>query len=373
MKKILNKLFEHQKLSREEAYETLTEITRGEVNEAQMAAFLTVYLMRSISVEELDGFRQALLDLCIPLEVTDYQTIDLCGTGGDGKNTFNISTLASFVVAGAGGRVVKHGNYGVSSVCGSSNVLESLGYRFKNDGDALRHELDEAGICFLHAPMFHPALKNVGPVRKALGIKTFFNMLGPLVNPALPDCQLTGVFSLELQRIYGYLLQGQVEQPLTPPLTPKGEPTDFQVTGLSRFNGLSTEFPDLGSPLGVRGSRNFNVIHTLGGYDELSLTAPAKSVSDRGEATFTPADFGGEVTEAELFGGDTVEEAKAIFLNVLENKGTVAQKRVVVANSALALQCLSPEKALEACIAEANESLESGRAMRALRRLVALQ
>lgn len=250
MKKILNKLFEHQRLTREEAYETLTEITRGEVNEAQMAAFLTVYLMRSISVEELDGFRQALLDLCIRLDVSGHPTIDLCGTGGDGKNTFNISTLASFVVAGAGGRVVKHGNYGVSSVCGSSNLLESLGYRFKNDGDALRHELDEAGICFLHAPMFHPALKNVGPVRKALGIKTFFNMLGPLVNPAQPDCQLTGVFSLELQRIYGYLLQGQ---PVTQPLTPKGEPN----LGGSELNlpslGGSDAFASVGSPLGVRG------------------------------------------------------------------------------------------------------------------------
>jgi anthranilate phosphoribosyltransferase len=264
--------------------------------------------------------------------------------------------------------VVKHGNYGVSSVCGSSNVLESLGYRFKNDSDALRHELDEAGICFLHAPMFHPALKNVGPVRKALGIKTFFNMLGPLVNPARPDCQLTGVFSLELQRIYGYLLQG------VQPLTPKGEPTDAKASELPGFDGLSTELPNLGSPLGVRGcGRGFNIIHTLGGYDELSLTAPAKSVSSRGEATFTPADFGGEVTEVELFGGETVEEAKAIFLNVLENKGTAAQKRVVVANSALALQCLSPEKVLETCLAEANESLESGRALGALRRLVALQ
>ncbi len=366
MKKILNKLFEHQRLSREEAYETLTEITRGEVNEAQIAAFLTVYLMRSISVEELDGFRQALLDLCIPLEVTDYQTIDLCGTGGDGKNTFNISTLASFVVAGAGGRVVKHGNYGVSSVCGSSNVLESLGYRFKNDGDALSHELDEAGICFLHAPMFHPALKNVGPVRKALGIKTFFNMLGPLVNPARPDCQLTGVFSLELQRIYGYLLQENVSQPLPP----KGEPKQGSAESNSPNLGSFDAFASVGSPLGVRG---FNVIHTLGGYDELSLTAPAKSVSNRGEATLTPADFGGAVTESELFGGDTVEEAKAIFIQVLENKGTLAQQRVVVANSALALQCLSPEQTLESCIAQANESLESGRAMGALRRLVALQ
>lgn len=368
MKKILNKLFEHQKLSREEAYETLTEITRGEVNEAQMAAFLTVYLMRSISVEELDGFRQALLDLCIRLNVDDHRTIDLCGTGGDGKNTFNISTLASFVVAGAGGRVVKHGNYGVSSICGSSNVLESLGYRFKNDESPLRRELDEAGICFLHAPMFHPALKNVGPVRKALGIKTFFNMLGPLVNPARPDCQLTGVFSLELQRIYGYLLQG------LPPAPLKGEPNQGSFELNSSNLGGSDEMMSVGPPLGVRGGvRAFNIIHTLGGYDELSLTAPAKSVSNRGEATFTPADFGGEVTEAELFGGETVEEAKAIFLSVLENKGTLAQNRVVVANSALALQCLSPEKTLTDCIAQADESIVSGRALEALKKLISLQ
>lgn len=335
MKRILNKLFEHQKLSREEAYETLTEITMGAANEAQIAAFLTVYLMRSISVEELDGFRQALLDLCIRLDVSDFETIDLCGTGGDGKNTFNISTLASFVVAGAGGRVVKHGNYGVSSVCGSSNVLEAVGYRFKNDETALHRELDEAGICFLHAPMFHPALKNVGPVRKALGVKTFFNMLGPLVNPARPDCQLTGVFSLELQRIYGYLLQ------TTPPSGGKGGA--------------------------------FNVVHTLGGYDELSLTAAAKSVSHRGEATLTPDDFGGAVTEAELFGGDTVQEASDIFIRVLENNGTPAQRRVVAANAALALQCISPEKSLSDCIADANESLESGRALRALQKLISLQ
>lgn len=329
MKKILNKLFEHQRLTREEAYETLTEITRGEVNEAQIAAFLTVYLMRSISVEELDGFRQVLLDLCIRLDMSDVETIDLCGTGGDGKNTFNISTLASFVVAGAGGKVVKHGNYSVSSVCGSSNVLEAMGYRFKNDETALRRELDEAGICFLHAPMFHPALKNVGPVRRALGVKTFFNMLGPLVNPAFPDCQLTGVFNLELQRIYGYLLQ----------------------------------------PTG----RRFNVVHTLGGYDELSLTAPAKTVSHRGEMTLTPADFGGSVTETDISGGSTVEANAKLFTAILEGRGTAEQNRVVAANSALALQCISPEKSLETCIAEANNSLESGRALGALKKLIALQ
>lgn len=328
MKKILNKLFEHQRLTREEACETLTGITRGEVNESQIAAFLTVYLMRSISVEELDGFRQALLDLCIRLDMSDFETIDLCGTGGDGKNTFNISTLASFVVAGAGGKVVKHGNYGVSSVCGSSNVLEAMGYRFKNNEDALRRELDEAGICFLHAPMFHPALKNVGPVRRALGVKTFFNMLGPLVNPAFPDCQLTGVFNLELQRIYGYLLQA--------------------------------------------GGGRFNIVHTLGGYDEISLTGAARSVSNFGEKTLSPADFGGRVTETDISGGSTVEASTRLFITILEGQGTAEQNRVVVANSALALQCISPEKSLETCIAQASESLQSGRALGALKKLIEL-
>ena len=207
MKKILNHLFEHRKLTRKESREVLTNIANGVYNESQIAAFLTVYLMRSISVEELAGFREALLDLCIKVDLGGLPAIDLCGTGGDGKNTFNISTLASFVAAGAGAKVAKHGNYGVSSVCGSSNVMENLGYTFKNDPDQLRREIDEANICFLHAPLFHPAMKNVAPVRRALGIKTFFNMLGPLVNPAFPSAQFTGVFNLELGRIYRYLLQ----------------------------------------------------------------------------------------------------------------------------------------------------------------------
>jgi anthranilate phosphoribosyltransferase len=329
MKKILNQLFEHQRLTREEAYETLTEITQGAANEAQIAAFLTVYLMRTISVDELDGFRQALLDLCVRLDMTGFETIDLCGTGGDSKNTFNISTLASFVVAGAGGRVAKHGNYGVSSVCGSSNVLEAMGYRFKNDESALCRELEEAGICFLHAPLFHPALKNVAPVRKALGIKTFFNMLGPLVNPAKPDCQMTGVFNLELLRLYGYLLQP--------------------------------------------GGRRFSIVHTLGGYDELSLTGPAKCITDQGEMTLLPEQFGGTVQEADLFGGDTVAEAADLFMKVLKNEGTPVQNRVVVANAALALNCLHPSESLEACVGLAKESLEGGRALGALQRLIKLQ
>ncbi|MEY3050444.1 MAG: anthranilate phosphoribosyltransferase [Bacteroidota bacterium] len=329
MKKILNKLFEHEHLSRAEAYETLTEMTRGGANEAQVAAFMTVYLMRTISVEELEGFRAALLDLCVRVELGHAETIDLCGTGGDGKNTFNISTLAGFVVAGAGGKVVKHGNYGVSSVCGSSNVLESLGYRFKNEVDSLRRELDRTGICFLHAPLFHPALKSVGPVRKALGVKTFFNMLGPLVNPASPSCQFTGVFSFELQRLYGYLLQ--------------------------------------------RTRQRFRVVHTFDGYDELSMTAPARVVRENGEDTVYPAQLGGAVEPADLAGGETVEANRRIFTDILTGKGTPARQRVVVANAAMALQCLSPEKSTAECLAAAEESLASGRAEAVLHRLIDMQ
>ncbi|MEK7253436.1 MAG: anthranilate phosphoribosyltransferase [Bacteroidota bacterium] len=330
MKKILNRLFQHERLSREEARDVLNRIAAGEYNEAQLAAFLTVYLMRAMSVEELGGFRAALLDVCIPLNVSDFDAIDLCGTGGDAKNTFNISTLASFVVAGAGGKVVKHGNYGVSSLCGSSNVMEWLGYRFSNDASKLRRELDEAGICFLHAPLFHPALKNVAPVRKALGVRTFFNMLGPLVNPARPRRQCTGVFSFELARIYQYLLQEADE--------------------------------------------TFAVVHSLDGYDEISLTAPAKCLTNKGERLLSPADFESEtVSPAALFGGDTVEEAGHLFLRVLENRGTEAQQNVVLANAALALQCLSPEKSLGECRQVAAESLTSGLAMTALKRLVDLQ
>ncbi len=330
MKHLLNRLFNHERLTRDEAREVLTRITAGEYNEAQLAAFLTVYLMRAISTEELAGFREALLELCIPLNISDFDAIDLCGTGGDAKNTFNISTLSSFVVAGAGGKVVKHGNYGVSSLCGSSNVMEWLGYRFTNDSSKLLRELEEAGICFLHAPLFHPALKNVAAVRKALGVRTFFNMLGPLVNPARPGRQCTGVFSLELARNYQYLLQEAGE--------------------------------------------TFAVVHSLDGYDEISLTSPARCLTQNGEQMLTPADFGSETLEPEaLFGGDSVEEAGQIFLRVLENKGTAAQQKVVVANSGLALQCFSPEKSLAECCREAEESVASGRAMGAFRRLVSLQ
>jgi anthranilate phosphoribosyltransferase len=320
MKKILENLIQYKSLSREEAREVLVKISEGAYNESQIAAFITVYLMRSITVEELSGFRDALLELCVPFDTEGMSTIDVCGTGGDGKNTFNISTLSAFVLAGAGYKVTKHGNYGVSSVSGSSNVLEHFGYQFTNDKSLLMKQLEMNNICFLHAPLFHPALKSVGPIRKQLGIKTFFNMLGPLVNPARPKQQMVGVFSLELARLYQYI---------------------FQKT-----------------------DTNYSIVYGLDGYDEVSLTDDVKVKTAFSETILSPQSFGKQpLTQNQIFGGDSVEEAAAIFLQVLENKGTVAQRDVVTANTALAIQCFKPNVSLLDCIAEAEESLVSGKAL----------
>lgn len=254
MKTILNRLIRHEQLSKDEARQMIINIADGKYNSSQIASFLTVYMMRSISLEELEGFRAALLELCIAIDLNEFETIDLCGTGGDEKDTFNISTLSSFVTAGAGIKVAKHGNYGVSSSCGSSNVLEHLGIRFSNEEDFLKRCIDQAGICILHAPLFHPAMKNVAPVRRDLGVKTFFNMLGPLVNPSFPKNQLTGVFNLELARLYHYL---------------------FQKT-----------------------DQNTTVLYDLKGYDEISLTGTTKALSRNSERILTPSDFGVQPLDA---------------------------------------------------------------------------
>jgi anthranilate phosphoribosyltransferase len=327
MKDILHQLFEYKTLSREEAGEVLRQMAAGQVNETQMAVFLAVFLMRSITIDELIGFRDALLSLAVPVDLSGYDTIDLCGTGGDGKNTFNISTLSSFVVAGAGGRVAKHGNYGVSSSCGSSNVLEHFGYKFSNDNGKLRSEIEEAGICFLHAPLFNPAMKNVAPVRKQLGIKTFFNILGPMINPSAPKNQLVGVFSLELARLYNYLYQ----------------------------------------QLGV----NYSIVHSLDGYDEVSLTGPFKVITRHGENIEEPSLFGfRHLDPAAISGGNTVEESAAIFANILRGKGTEEQNRVVLANSALALSVLHHDRSMDDCLMMAKESLEGGKALGSFRKLM---
>ena len=326
MKKILSFLFEHKTLSREQAKEVLINIAKGVYNESEITSFITVYLMRSITIPELQGFRDALLELCIRVDLDGMEVLDIVGTGGDEKNTFNISTLSCFIVAGTGNKVAKHGNYGASSISGSSNVMEQLGYRFTNDVATLREELATANICFLHAPLFHPALKTVGPIRKNLGIRTFFNMLGPMVNPAFPKHQLVGVYNLEMARIYNYLLQ---------------------QTG-----------------------NNFTIIHSLDGYDEISLTGDTKVITNEGEKIISAEVLGKRVVNvADIYGGDTVEAAAKIFIDILERKGSLAQNAVVLANSAMALQCTGQYKSYDECYQLAEESLESGKALSVLRKL----
>lgn len=326
MKEILRHLFEYKSFSRQEAYEILTNIATGKYDTHQIAAFMTAYGMRSIRVEELGGFRDAMYDLCLKMDFKGYDLIDMCGTGGDGKNTFNISTLASFVVAGAGYKVAKHGNVGVSSGCGSSNVMEYLGYQFTNDKDTLQKQLDEVNICFLHAPLFHPAMKTVAPIRRALGVKTFFNMLGPLTNPANPKFQSVGVFSLELARLYGYLYQNTEKQ--------------------------------------------YSIIHALDGYDEISLTGDFKVINNQGESYYSVDEIGFEAVKAEeLAGGDNVEEAAKIFRNIIEGKGNTVQNNVVLTNAAFAIKTFHPEKTFGDCYYEAEESLLGLKALYSLKKL----
>jgi anthranilate phosphoribosyltransferase len=330
MKKILNYLFDHKTLTRSEAEEVLTNIAGGNYSESEIAAFITVYLMRSITVEELSGFRNALQNLCMRVNLDEFDTIDVCGTGGDGKDTFNISTLSTFVLAGAGVKVTKHGNYGVSSVCGSSNIMEYFGYTFSTDLDKLRNEIDKTGVCFLHAPLFNPAMKNVAPVRRALKVKTFFNMLGPMINPCFPRKQLVGVYSLDLARLYNYLYQQ----------------SDIQ----------------------------FAIIHSLDGYDEVSLTSDFKYILNGVEEIVAPEAFGYKRNEmTALYGGSNVQESAGIFMNVLQNKGSDAQMNVVVANTQMALMCYYADKTPEDCKAMAEYSLKSGKAYKAFDNLITLQ
>ena len=330
MKKILQYLFEHKTLSKETAKEILLSISKGAYSEYEVTAFITVYLMRSITIEELQGFRDALLELCVKVDLNGYKTMDIVGTGGDGKNTFNISTLSCFLVAGTGQKVAKHGNYGASSISGASNVMEQLGYKFKNDSGQLKKEIEEANICFMHAPLFHPALKTVAPIRKNLGIRTFFNMLGPMVNPAFPEFQLVGVYNLEMARIYNYLLQ---------------------QTG-----------------------KSFTIIHGLDGYDEISLTNDTKVITNNGEQLKTPEELGKRFVEPQsIYGGNSPEEAAKIFLKIIKGEGTWAQNAVVFANAAMALQCTGMYKMYDDAYKAAVESLESGKAFGSLQKLISLQ
>lgn len=328
MEKILRKLFEEETLSEYESREVLHEIASGKHNHAHIASFLTVYLMRAITVNELKGFRQALLDLAVKIDLSEFNTIDLCGTGGDEKNTFNVSTAASFVVAGTGQKVAKHGNYGVSSISGSSNMLEHFGYRFSNNEDELKKQIDKANICFLHAPLFHPAMKAVAPVRKELKMKTIFNLLGPLVNPSQPQNQLTGVYSYFVLDLYSDLLKT----------------TDIQ----------------------------HSIVHSVDGYDEISLTSAAEIIQNGKYRAYTPEELKmDKISPADISGGKSVQESGDIFLTILEGKGTQAQSNVVLANAAVALmtaQKLSYDQSLE----EVNDSLLGGKALTSFNTLIEL-
>ena len=327
MKDILNHLIAHKTLSQLQAKEVLKNLATGSYPSSQVAAFMTVFLMRSITVEELRGFREAMLELCVPIDLSEYDAMDLCGTGGDGKDTFNISTLSSFIVAGAGQAVAKHGNTGVSSICGSSNLLAHFGYEFSSDSDQLRRSLDQVGLCFLHAPLFHPAMKSVAPIRKELGVKTFFNMLGPMVNPSFPRKQLVGVFSLELARLYGYLYQ--------------------ETEG------------------------RFAILHALDGYDEISLTGPFKMITNGGEKLYHPQGLGLEQLSPEsILGGATIAASARIFEQVLRGAGSAAQNQVVIANAAAALVTAREGLDFAEAIAIAKETLMSGKALRVFTGLI---
>jgi anthranilate phosphoribosyltransferase len=327
MKTILNDLYQHKKLSRLEAKQVLIAIASEKYNDVHLASFMTVFMMRPITVDELTGFREALIELAIKVDLSGYNTIDIVGTGGDGKDTFNISTLTAFVVAGTGQKVAKHGNYSVSSKSGSSNMLESFGYEFTNDENTLKKHLEKSNICFLHAPKFHPAMKAVGPTRKALALKTFFNILGPLVNPSSPQNQLLGTFNLEIARLYNYILQEE--------------------------------------------NTNYGIVHALDGYDEISLTGTFKLFTKNGEQLISPEKIGQtRLKQSDIFGGNSVEEAAKIFKTIIEGNGTEAQNNVVLTNSAFALKIVDENKSFEDAFAEAKDSLFGLKAKNCLNKLV---
>ena len=326
MKKILEKLFDHNYLEYEESKKVLKEISSKKYNNSQVASFLTVFKMRNPSVQEIEGFRDALLDLCVKIDLSsDFETIDLCGTGGDGKNTFNISTISSFVVAGAGYKVTKHGNYGVSSSCGSSDVLQQLGIKLSNDDGYLKKCLDKGNFCYLHAPLFHPAMKNVAGVRKELEFKTFFNILGPLVNPLQPKNQLCGVYNLEISRLYGYVFENS--------------------------------------------KKNYSILYSLDGYDEISLTSDFMKIS-RNDSTINSPDYFGfnKINPDEIKGGESIKDSASIFTKILENKATKSQTDVVLANSAIAIQTIT-NKTIDECLSIARQSIDSGNALNCLKRI----
>ena len=326
MKKILNRLTQYETLTEKESRDIIIDISEGKLNTSEISSFLTIFMIRNITIEELNGFRKALIELSLKIDLDEFDPIDLCGTGGDEKDTFNISTLASFVTAGSGVKVAKHGNYGVSSSCGSSNVLEYLDLKFNNDSDKIRKAVDKANICFLHAPLFHPAMKNVAPVRKELGLKTFFNMLGPMVNPSMPKKQVVGVYNLELARIYNYL---------------------YQTTDI-----------------------NYNIIHSIDGYDEISLTKGTKVYSRESEFILDSKDFSlKDIDSKNIRGGKDIESSSKIFMDVLNGEASNDQENVVCANASLAI-AISKDISIIEAFDKAKESIKTKNALKCFNELI---
>jgi anthranilate phosphoribosyltransferase len=326
MKKILNRLTQYETLTEKESRDIIIDISEGKLNTSEISSFLTIFMIRNITIEELNGFRKALIELSLKIDLNEFDPIDLCGTGGDEKDTFNISTLASFVTAGSGVKVAKHGNYGVSSSCGSSNVLEYLNLKFNNDSDKIRKAVDKANICFLHAPLFHPAMKNVAPVRKELGLKTFFNMLGPMVNPSMPKKQVVGVYNLELARIYNYL---------------------YQTTDI-----------------------NYNIIHSIDGYDEISLTKGTKVYSRKSEFILDSEDFNlKDIDSKNIIGGKDIESSSKIFMDVLNGEASNDQENVVCANASLAI-AISKDISIIEAFYKAKESIKTKNALKCFNELI---
>ena len=327
MKEILQYLFDHQTLSKAQAKSILLEISKDIFNEIEVTSFVTVFLMRSISLAELEGFTEALQQLSLQIDLGTHDLVDIVGTGGDGKNTFNISTLASLVVAGTGQKVAKHGNYAASTISGASNVLETLGYRFKDNEAALKNDLEKGNFCYLHAPIFHTSLKSIAPMRRNLGLKTFFNILGPLINPAKPKYTMIGVANLEIARIYQYLLQKK--------------------------------------------NADFLLVNALDGYDEISLTSDTKIIDKNGEKIFSAEDLQFKNIDPEtIFGGNSIDEAAQIFKNILEGNGTYEQNAVVLANAAMALKNTGKYGDYGNCLKMAKESLLEGKALNGFKKLV---
>ena len=330
MKEILNRMLNHEELTREETKNILVSITREEIPEEQITALLTCLQMRGVSVEELLGFRDGILETGVPAILDCDRYIDVVGTGGDRKNTFNISTTSCFVIAGAGYKVAKHGNYSATSVSGASNVIAEHGVKFSADIDILNRSINEAGIVYLHAQLFAKAMKFVGPIRKALQFPTVFNLLGPIVNPSQPQAQLLGVANLNQMRLYSQVYQ--------------------------------------------RIGSDYGIVNSIDGYDEISLTGDFKVTTNNYERIFNPSDLGFETAKPEeLVAGATEKEAKEIFDSVLENRALPAQKNIVLANAAFGIQVMEKgRKSIDECIEIARESIDSGNALNTFKKFVEL-